>query len=105
MTVKILDQIQKDTLVDMYRHYNVKPSHLAREFKVSSRTVYRVLNEQGICRPVTVLPKTDLFVFRLSEKFSNSTKHLLASEDPPKPKVMQRIRHVFRRLFTFQPTA
>lgn len=104
MTVKILDQIQKDTLVDMYRHYNVKPSFLAREFNISRRTVYRVLNEQGIYRTPIVVPNMEPLVLRYT-KFPTAIANPAVSSNSSKPNVMQRLGHAFRRMFTFQPTA
>lgn len=48
MTVKCLDSIDKDVLVDLYKYYNHSVTDLANLFQVSRRTVYRVLAENGI---------------------------------------------------------
>lgn len=47
MTVRCLDDDEKDAIVDMYTLYGFAVSDLARDFEVSRRTIYRVLDEQG----------------------------------------------------------
>lgn len=46
MTVKCLNEVQKVTITDLYRYYKHSKSKLAKEFKVSRRTINRVLEEQ-----------------------------------------------------------
>lgn len=63
MTVRCVDKVEKDMIVDLYRIYNVSVTQLAGDFQVSRRTVYRVLAEQGITfsqpepEPLTFLQK------------------------------------------------
>ena len=54
MTVKCVDNAEKDIIVDLYRAYGISVTQLAGDFEVSRKTIYRVLAEQGItCHRIT----------------------------------------------------
>lgn len=48
MTVKIITEIQKHVIVHQYTFMKVKVKDLAADYKVSRRTINRVLVEMGV---------------------------------------------------------
>lgn len=48
MTVRILTDIQKSVIADMYVHGKVPVTDLARSYKCSPRTIKRALEERGV---------------------------------------------------------
>lgn len=48
MTVKIITEIQKHVIVHQYTFMKVKVKDLAADYKVSRRTIQRVLVEMGV---------------------------------------------------------
>jgi transposase-like protein len=68
MTVKCLDNVKKDVIVDLYRVYGRTITSLAKDFNVSRRTVYRVLAEQGITfTPPEPCPKPKSLLARIAD--------------------------------------
>lgn len=61
MTVRILTEVQKQVIAHQYRYVKVPINLLAEDYKVSSRTIRRVLDEQGVA-PVRKLKATLLYV-------------------------------------------
>ncbi len=52
MTVRVLSQSQKDLIVTWYKQKIYTVSQLAKQYKTSTRTIGRVLEEAGLATPV-----------------------------------------------------
>lgn len=84
MTVKILHQSEKDTIISRYQSKQWTQKDLAFAFRVSERTINRVLNEAGIAtavprikgeayRALKTLEKHNILVDDLDARLSQPT--------------------------------
>ncbi len=72
MTVKCLNQYQKQCIASTYVHSNTSLSDLAFQYNTSNRTIGRVLNEFGLSGPLTRIEEDAKKVMRILKQFDVS---------------------------------
>lgn len=76
MTVKILSQTQKDSILFLYREKKQNQKQLATVHKVSQRTIHRVLVEAGLATPVARIKGEAYQAMQLLKKYALSVEDL-----------------------------
>jgi phage antirepressor YoqD-like protein len=85
MTVRIITDIQKNIIVHQYTFMKIKVKELAADYKVSRRTIQRVLVEKGVApvRKPKAVPlytqQTELHITMVEPTFMEKAKGFFKS--------------------------
>jgi hypothetical protein len=90
MTVRIITDIQKHVIVHQYTFMKVKVKDLAQDYKVSRRTINRVLVEMGVA-PVRKPKAVPLY-----------TQQVELPITMVEPTFMERMKGLFKSIFSMK---